>query len=85
MSALAELKARLLEIHNISMAAAVLGWDQRVYMPQRGAESRARQLATLAKLSHEMFVSPVTQDLLAHAEGDVRACRPIPTMRPISA
>jgi len=64
------LKTRLGEIQSIGQAGAVLGWDQRVYMPPKGAEARARQSSILAKLGHEMFVSPVTRDLLAAAEGE---------------
>ena len=67
-SALEALKAHLAQIDNLRMAAAVLNWDQRVYMPPRGTEARARQLATLAKLAHEFFVGDQTRDLLAAAE-----------------
>jgi carboxypeptidase Taq len=70
MSALAALLIRLADVHNLEQAGAVLNWDQRTYMPTRGAEARAKQLATLAKLSHELFVSHETQDLLAAAEGE---------------
>ena len=34
------------------MATAVLGWDQQVYMPSGGAESRGNSLATLGKIGH---------------------------------
>ena len=59
--ALAALLERLADIHNLDMANAVLNWDQRTYMPVKGSEARAKQLATLAKLSHEMFVGLTTQ------------------------
>lgn len=75
-SALEQLKGRLGDVANLNMAGAVLGWDQRVMMPPRGAEARARQLATLAKLGHEMFVAKETQDLLAAAEGESAALDP---------
>ncbi len=68
MEPLAELQKHFAEIHNLNQASAVLGWDQRVCMPPRGAEARASQLATLAKLAHELFVSPETRDLLLAAE-----------------
>ncbi|NDC39990.1 MAG: carboxypeptidase M32 [Chitinophagia bacterium] len=35
-------------------AAAVLGWDQEVYMPAGGAKARGRQLSTLAAAAHEI-------------------------------
>src|SRR5262245_32282799 len=65
------LVARMGEIHNLEQAAAVLNWDQRTYMPAKASDARAKQLATLAKFSHELFVARETQDLLAAAEGEV--------------
>jgi carboxypeptidase Taq len=62
---------RLSEIQNINKAGAVLSWDQHTYMPPKGAEARARQVATLAKMAHERCVSRETQDLLAAAEGRI--------------
>ncbi|HRO42163.1 MAG TPA: carboxypeptidase M32 [Flavipsychrobacter sp.] len=38
-------------------AAAVLGWDQEVYMPKKGFAFRGRQLATLASQAHELVTS----------------------------
>ncbi len=73
MPAFAALQVRLADIHNLQQSAAVLNWDQRTYMPPRGAEARAKQLATLAKLSHELFVAPETQDLLLAAEAETPA------------
>ena len=64
------LLARLADIHNLDQANALLNWDQRTYMPPKGSEARAKQLATLAKISHEMFVARETQDLLAAAEAE---------------
>jgi carboxypeptidase Taq len=52
-----ELKRRLAEIADLSRAAGVLGWDQRVTMPPLGTESRAESLATLGRIIHESFVS----------------------------
>ena len=56
-SAAAELRERLGEIHDLSRAASLLAWDERTMMPDAGAESRAQQLATLAKVRHELFSS----------------------------
>lgn len=66
----ARLLERLAEIHNLNMANAVLSWDQHTYMPEKSGDTRAKQMATLAKLSHEMFVARETQDLLAAAEAE---------------
>ncbi len=42
---------------DLNYASAVLGWDLEVYMPPKGAEARARQLATLATQAHEILTS----------------------------
>ena len=55
MGAFQELRDRLGEIHDLSRAAALLGWDERTMMPAAGAEARAETQATLAKVRHEMF------------------------------
>ncbi len=43
-----ELKSRLAEIHDLTKAQMILGWDQQTKMPPKGAAVRAEQLATLA-------------------------------------
>ena len=45
-------------------AAAVLGWDQEVYMPEKGFAFRGRQLATLASQAHELVTSEAYGTLL---------------------
>jgi carboxypeptidase Taq len=71
-SKLKELKTRLLEANDLDSAASLLSWDQTTYMPPGGAPARARQLATLARLSHEKFTDPaigrLLDDLRAHEE-----------------
>jgi carboxypeptidase Taq len=52
-----ELKDRLMEIYDLTRAGAVLEWDQETMMPPKGAQARAEQLATLARISHEKFTS----------------------------
>jgi carboxypeptidase Taq len=52
-----DLKQRLGEISDLSRAAGVLGWDQRVTMPPLGTEARAESLATLGRIIHESFIS----------------------------
>jgi carboxypeptidase Taq len=42
---------------DLQYAAAVLGWDQEVYMPPKGDAARGRQLATLSTQAHEMVTS----------------------------
>jgi carboxypeptidase Taq len=61
------LNARLAEIGHINRTLAVLGWDQQCYMPPGGAHERANQFAVLGRLSHEMFVTDATRELLSKA------------------
>jgi carboxypeptidase Taq len=64
------LLARLAEIGYLSTAAGLLGWDQQCNMPAKGTALRAKQLATLGKLTHEMFVADDTKRLLEEAEAE---------------
>jgi carboxypeptidase Taq len=64
MEALAELRERVAEIHDLGRAASFLGWDQQVKMPPGGAGVRAEQLATLNRLAHEKLTSDEIGGLL---------------------
>ena len=66
-----ELRTRLGEIIDLGAAAAVLGWDQQVYMPPGGAEARAMQLSTLTKTTHDWFVSDEIGQLLEDLESEL--------------
>jgi len=59
-----ELRNRLLGIHYLESAAALLGWDQRCYMPPGGAQARARHITTLQRLAHTEFTDPAIGRLL---------------------
>lgn len=61
---LQELKTRLLEVNDLTSAAALLEWDQSTYMPAGGAEARGRQMGTLGRLAHEKFTDPAVGKLL---------------------
>ncbi len=61
---LEQLKTRLGQIYDLQKAAAVLVWDQRTYMPPGGAAARSEQLATLAEMTHQLFVADETGALL---------------------
>ena len=58
------LRRHLAEIEDLRTAAHLLGWDQQTMMPRRGAPARAEALATLERISHEMFTSGQTGHLL---------------------
>ena len=72
----AALRDRLAEIVDLRHAAQVLGWDQQTMMPPRGAAARAEALATLERISHEMFVSAETGQLLEAAAGKLNGSAP---------
>ncbi|MBK9746915.1 MAG: carboxypeptidase M32 [Chloroflexi bacterium] len=64
----------LMEIRNVNRAEALLGWDQQVNMPPGGSKGRAAQVATLARIGHEMLTDEKTDMLLKEAQlelGDV--------------
>src|SRR5437588_802549 len=68
MNDLTRLRDHLATIGDLHSAAALLRWDQETYMPPGGAGIRARQLATLSRLAHERFTSPLTGSLLEETE-----------------
>ncbi|MBI5867140.1 MAG: carboxypeptidase M32 [candidate division Zixibacteria bacterium] len=61
---LTELVRQCREISIIDSCGSLLGWDERTYMPRKGAEHRAEQLAFLAGLSHSRLVDPRIGDLI---------------------
>ena len=52
------------EIHDLNATQSLLGWDLEVMMPAKGAPLRAKQLATLAKFSHNLMTSNEMQEHL---------------------
>lgn len=63
-------KNHLQKLADVSYASAVLQWDQEVYMPNSGAEIRARQLATLSGIAHEMSVEENFGNILEKLQND---------------
>jgi carboxypeptidase Taq len=45
------------ELSHFGGIAALLGWDQMTYMPQKGSEERAEQLSLISRLAHEKATS----------------------------
>ena len=70
MSSYTKLTQLLQKFSDINYASGLLQWDQEVYMPEKGAEIRARQLATLAGLSHEAGTLPELGKLLQELATD---------------
>jgi carboxypeptidase Taq len=65
------LREQLAEISDLGAAGALLDWDQRTKMPPAGAEARAEQQATLARIGHGMLVSDQLGALIDAASQEV--------------
>ncbi len=59
-SGIQQLRERMAELTDLRHAAGLLEWDQQTMMPPRGAITRAESLATLEKISHDLFTSSET-------------------------
>ena len=70
---LKELKKRLIEIRHLSSAAAVLSYDQEVFMPIKGSEKRAQTLSHLSGIIHTTFVNIDHDNLLTNLKADLDA------------
>jgi len=63
------LRERLAEVNDLSKAATLLLWDQRVMMPPGGAEARAEALGTVSRLAQERFIDDEVGRLLEELRG----------------
>ncbi len=70
-----KLLVRIKQVNDIKGAAGLLGWDQRTYMPVKGAATRAERLATLGGLAHSIFTDDDTGALI-EALGNYEASMP---------
>jgi carboxypeptidase Taq len=64
-----ELIKRMKEAAILESAQAVLGWDERTYMPRAGAGLRAEQISMLSGMVHEQTTDPRIDELLSVIEG----------------
>jgi carboxypeptidase Taq len=64
---LKQLRERMGALADLRNVAHLLEWDQQTTMPRRGATARSEELATIGRISHELFVSPETGRLLERA------------------
>lgn len=58
------LRERLGEVYDLRSAAALLQWDQEVFMPPKAAPGRGQQLSTVSALTHRLFTAPEMGALL---------------------
>ncbi len=75
--ALKELKQIINEAALLGSAAALLGWDERTYMPHGGSAHRANQLALLAGMVHDKATSPRVGELIGAIEGSALTKDPL--------
>jgi carboxypeptidase Taq len=68
---LEQLRERLAELSDLRDTAHVLEWDRQTMMPPRGSSSRAEALATLERISHDLFVSSEMGRQLDDAEREL--------------
>jgi len=60
----------LRKLADVMYSSAVLQWDQETYMPDKGAEIRGQQLATLAGITHELGTDTKLGELLLKLKED---------------
>src|SRR3989442_14515563 len=58
----------LREISTLDSAGSLLSWDEKTFMPKKGAELRAMQASLIARMVHEKFVSPEIGGMLGELE-----------------
>jgi carboxypeptidase Taq len=63
------LRERLAEVNDLTKAATLLLWDQRVMMPPGGAAARAEALGTTGRLAQERFIDEEVGRLLDELRG----------------
>src|SRR4051812_9858661 len=62
--ALAQLKARMAELDQLSNLGMLLSWDQRTQMPPAGARHRGELMAFTQRLGHNLLTDPEVGKLL---------------------
>ncbi len=55
---------------DLNNAAALLAWDQEVYMPAKGATTRGRQIATLSAMAHDILTGDKLGQVLERLHSD---------------
>jgi carboxypeptidase Taq len=66
-----KLRERLATLSDLRVVNQLVEWDQQTMMPPLGVQSRAEALATLGRLSHDMFVADETGRLLDAAAAEL--------------
>jgi carboxypeptidase Taq len=66
--ALEELYRIIIRVNTLSSCAGLLEWDERTYMPGKGAAHRGEQKAVISGMVHEQFTSARVGELLSDVE-----------------
>jgi carboxypeptidase Taq len=64
---------RMGQVNDLLNAKSILNWDALTKMPPGGAETRAKQLATLSVMARDLLVADDTRGLLDKAEAEIAA------------
>ncbi len=62
---------RIGQVNDLINAKQILAWDARTMMPPGGAETRAKQEATLTVMARDLLVSDETRALLDRADAEI--------------
>ncbi len=62
--------AQLRKAADVAHAISILHWDNEIFMPEKGANFRARQISTLSTMCHELLTSPMLGELLDKLQSD---------------
>jgi carboxypeptidase Taq len=65
------MQVRMAELADLRNVGQLLEWDQQTVMPRRGAAARSEEIATVERITHDMFVSKETGRLLDDAAEEV--------------
>jgi carboxypeptidase Taq len=65
------LLGKLHEVHDLSVAGAIMSWDREVNMPKAGMTSRIKQMTTLHRLVHSIATSDEVGELIEAASAEV--------------
>jgi carboxypeptidase Taq len=69
-TAIVNLRERMAELADLASIEMLLGWDQLVMMPAGGADARAEQLSTLARLTHRRASATDLGEWLEQLDGE---------------
>ncbi|MGB9184773.1 MAG: carboxypeptidase M32 [Solirubrobacteraceae bacterium] len=73
---LRDLQLRMAELADLGHVSALAHWDQQTKMPHGGGAGRAESLATLERISHDLFTADETGRLLEGAERETATAEP---------